>query len=98
MSQANSDLSPLGDSQQQTPRYRKPRADLYTVLLLIAWIFILLGILVLYLEMKVYDFEFERVPAMRSTPAPVRATMFSRADATLDGPCRAAAPSRHPTG
>lgn len=98
MSQANSDLSPLGNPQQQTPRYRKPRGDLYTMLLLIAWIFILLGILVLYLEMKVYDFEFERVPAMRSTPAPVRAILLTRADATLDGPCRAAALSRHPTG
>ncbi len=84
MSQANSDLSPLSDPQQQAPRYRKPRADVYTMLLLVAWIAILLGILMLYLEMKVYDFEFRRVPAMLNSPAPVRATMLSRADWTAE--------------
>jgi len=39
--------------------YRKPRADLYTMLLIISLIAILLAILCLYLEMKPYDFQFK---------------------------------------
>jgi hypothetical protein len=35
---------------------------MYTMLLLIAWIAILLGILCLYLEMKEYDFKFKDAP------------------------------------
>ena len=78
MSQANSDPSPFEEQpQQQAPRYRKPRADLYTMLLLIAWIALLLGILVLYLEMREYNFEFKGAPAMLTAPASVRTSMWS---------------------
>lgn len=38
--------------------YRKPRADLYTVLLILSLIAILMGILCLYGEMSLYDFKF----------------------------------------
>ena len=37
--------------------HRKPKADLYTLLLVIALIAVLLGILFLYLNMKRYDFK-----------------------------------------
>ncbi len=78
MSQANSDPSPFEEQpQQQAPRYRKPRADLYTMLLLIAWIALLLGILVLYLEMKEYNFEFKGAPAMLTAPDAVPTGMWS---------------------
>jgi len=51
--------------------YRKPRADLYTVLLVLALIAILLAILCLYLEMKMYDFKFKgaTVAAALEVPA-----------------------------
>lgn len=85
MSQANSDPSPFGDqSQQQAPRYRKPRADLYTMLLLVAWIALLLGILVLYLEMKEYDFKFKGAPAMLTAPATVRTSLWCCAGADFE--------------
>ena len=45
-------------------RYRKPQADLYTVLLVIALIAVLIGILFLYLEMGTYDFKFQGGPAL----------------------------------
>lgn len=44
--------------------YRKPRFDIYSLLLLIAWIALLLGILLLYLEMEMYNFEFQGGPAV----------------------------------
>jgi hypothetical protein len=49
------------------------------MLLLFAWIALLLGILVLYLEMKEYDFKFKGAPAMITAPTAVRAGTWSRA-------------------
>jgi len=90
VSQANSDPSPFGDqSQQPVSRYRKPRADLYTMLLLIAWLALLLGILVLYLEMKEYKFELKGAPAMMTAPAAVRAGMWACSDSEHEGGRRA---------
>ena len=45
--------------KKYTGPYRKPRADIYTVMLLLALFAILLGILCLYFEMDMYGFEFE---------------------------------------
>ena len=42
--------------------YRKPHADLYTVLLVVALIAVLIGILFLYLEMGTYEFKFQGGP------------------------------------
>jgi hypothetical protein len=42
--------------------YRKPRADLYTALLVIALVAILIGILFLYLEMDFYEFKIKGGP------------------------------------
>jgi hypothetical protein len=42
--------------------HRKPRPDLYTVLLVIALCAVLLAILFLYLEMGVYDFKVKGSP------------------------------------
>lgn len=44
--------------------YRKPRFDIYSLLLLVAWIALLLGIVLLYLEMELYDFEFRGGPTV----------------------------------
>lgn len=45
-------------------QYRKPQADLYTVLLVIALIAVLVGILFLYLEMGAYEFKFQGGPVV----------------------------------
>jgi hypothetical protein len=42
--------------------YQKPRADLYTFLLVVAWLALLVGILFLCLEMNAYDFKFKGGP------------------------------------
>ncbi len=42
--------------------HRKPRPDLYTVLLVIALVAVLLGILFLYLEMQRYEFKINGAP------------------------------------
>jgi len=34
--------------------FRKPQADLYTVLLLVAWLALVIGVIVLYLETAEY--------------------------------------------
>lgn len=48
---------------------RKPRADIYTVFLVIALLALLLGILFLYLELNVYEFKFSGAPAAMLTTA-----------------------------
>jgi hypothetical protein len=42
--------------------YQRPRADLYTFLLVVAWLALLVGILFLCLEMNGYDFKFRGGP------------------------------------
>lgn len=54
------DTAPAPAEQQ----YRKPQADMYTVLLVIALIAVLIGILFLYLEMGTYQFEIQGGPAV----------------------------------
>ena len=49
-------------SDTPTGPYRKPRADMYTALLVITLMALLIGILCLYLEMKGYNFEFRGAP------------------------------------
>ena len=68
----------IDNNQTSSARqYRKPRANLYTVLLLLALIAILLAIWCLYAEMKAYEFEFKG-----ATPA---ASLPSAADAHATG-------------
>lgn len=52
------------DDSAEAPLYRKPRADLYTVLLVLALLAVLIGILFLYLEMETYDFKFKGGPSV----------------------------------
>jgi len=44
--------------------HRKPKADLYTVLLVIALVAIIIGIVFLYLEMQLYEFKFQGGPTV----------------------------------
>jgi hypothetical protein len=58
-------LSPV-DSSAKKPGgpHRKPRADLYTVLLAFALIAILLAILCLYFENKMYNWDYKGGPTV----------------------------------
>jgi len=49
------------------PMYRRPRANVYTALLLIAFIGLVLGIVALYFVMADYKFEFRRAPTVSAT-------------------------------
>jgi hypothetical protein len=42
--------------------HRKPKADLYTVFLVIALVAMLLGILFLFLEMQLYEYKIQGAP------------------------------------
>jgi hypothetical protein len=53
-------VSPAKSSND--PNYPKPRADMYTVLLVIALLAILVAILFLYLHMQSYNFEIKAGP------------------------------------
>lgn len=59
---------PRKSSDTTTPLYRRPRADVYTALLLIAFIGLVLGIVALYFEMADYKFEFRRAPSASVMP------------------------------
>jgi hypothetical protein len=56
--------SALAPDPAPAGQYRKPQADLYTVLLVVALIAVLIGILFLYLEMQTYDFKFQGGPTV----------------------------------
>jgi hypothetical protein len=64
-------VAPLDSNNGSGGPYRKPRADLYTVLLTLALIAILLGILCLYLEMKMYDFKLNGAPVAAAPEVPI---------------------------
>jgi hypothetical protein len=52
--------SPAGSSANKPGGpYQKPRADVFTVLLVLALIAILLGIVFLWLENELYDWDFK---------------------------------------
>jgi hypothetical protein len=61
-------LSPR-DSKTAGGPYRKPRADVYTMLLILALMAIIAGIVFLYLQMDVYQFQFKGGPSVRAAPA-----------------------------
>jgi hypothetical protein len=68
--------SPAKDSSEKyTGPYRKPRADVYTVLLILALIAILLATILLYMEQERFQFEIKGGPTPTSasniTPNPV---------------------------
>ena len=51
--------------------YRKPRADVYTVMLIASLIAIILGIVCLYLEGEMYFWEFKNPAAEQGLRTPV---------------------------
>jgi hypothetical protein len=58
-------LSPADSSARKSGGpHRKPRADLYTVLLALALIAILLAILCLYFENKMYNWDYKGGPTV----------------------------------
>ena len=68
-------MSQLSSSTSPTPSkpggpFRKPRADVFTVLLLISLVALILGIICLYFEMEAYQWEFKGGPIITSMAAP----------------------------
>ena len=68
MSQLSSSTSPTR-SKPGGP-FRKPRADVFTMLLLISLVALILGIICLYAEMEAYQWEFKGGPTITSMAAP----------------------------
>ncbi|MHB1037037.1 MAG: hypothetical protein ACYC35_13995 [Pirellulales bacterium] len=73
-------MSVLSSADQRKSFARKPKADVYTVMLLLSFLAILVGILFLYLEMKVYNFEVQlgsgRLASLDRPAATVAATLW----------------------
>ena len=62
-------MSPLKSSNDPTAtQYRKPRADIYTVLLVIALLALIAGILCLWGENAEYEWKYKGGPSV-SAPA-----------------------------
>ena len=61
----------LTNSAKPRASFRKPRADIYTVLLVLALVAILIGLTFLVLEMDMYSWDFKGGP----TAPPVRPGM-----------------------
>jgi hypothetical protein len=57
-------VSPAKSSNNPGGQFRKPRADFYTILLVIALLAILIAILFLYLHMQAYNFETKGGPTV----------------------------------
>jgi hypothetical protein len=64
-------ISPQSNNDDQGPQlYRKPRADVLTVLLVIAFLAILLATLALWQTMKDYNYKLKGGPSvLRERPA-----------------------------
>ena len=78
-------MSSPGLSNSDKPRvpYRKPRADIYTVLLALALAAVLIGVTFLALEMDIYHWEFKGGPnASLPRPIAVAVADFSYADSS----------------
>ena len=73
-------LSPPGSSSRPGGPYRKPRADLYTVLLVLALIAIMLCVLCLYFEMQMYEFQFKGFKGAPSARADHRTALAMAGD------------------
>ena len=58
--------------------HRKPRADVYTFMLIVALIAIVIAIVCLYFEMKRFDFDFKGAPK----PPPATAAVLPAQPAT----------------
>ena len=57
--------SPANSAPKKPGRpYRKPEADVFTVLLVLALIAILLGILCLYFENAMYEWDYQGGPRL----------------------------------
>jgi len=80
--------SPSENDNQPGGPYRKPRADVYTVLLIFALIALLLAIACLYYEMDLYDFKFRGGPTISANPPAALAAARPRQSFPLDRPCR----------
>jgi hypothetical protein len=64
-------------SDESEVRYRKPRPDLYTALLVIALTALILGCVMLYLELQFYEFKYRGAPSVSWHAPAVSAPLLS---------------------
>jgi hypothetical protein len=58
--------------------YSKPRADLFTVLLVLSWLAVIVGIVFLWLEMSEYQYNFNKgAPSVGMIDAPAATLVCS---------------------
>ncbi|MGA2031689.1 MAG: hypothetical protein ABSG68_05495 [Thermoguttaceae bacterium] len=62
-------MSTQSSSESRGGPYRKPRPDVFTLMLVISLLAIILGIVFLYFEMKDYDFKLKGGPSALLAPA-----------------------------
>ena len=63
--------SPESFDAPEEIHYRKPRADLYTALLAIALAALVLGCVMLYMELQLYEFKYQGAPSVSWQRPPV---------------------------
>ena len=63
-------MSPRKSSSRPGGPYRKPQADIYTVLLAIALVALIIGIICLCLEMNLYEFKLKGGPTVSAAAPP----------------------------
>ncbi len=82
-------MSPLSPtSEKPGGPYRKPRADVFTVLLVIALVALILGIVCLYAEMEAYQWKFDGGPTVTGiVPAEPAGDLAAAVDLNRPAPC-----------
>ena len=68
-------LSPTSSEEKYTGPYRKPRPDLYTVILVVALLALVVGAVMLYFERGEFQFKHKGAPSVSMAPAAVDYTM-----------------------
>jgi hypothetical protein len=63
------ELPQRSSEPEEEVRYRKPRPDLYTALLVIALAALIVGCVMLYLELKMFDFKHTGAPSVSWLPS-----------------------------
>jgi uncharacterized membrane protein len=69
-------LSPTSSEEKYTGPYRKPRPDLYTVMLIVALLAMLVAVVMLYYERGEYQFKNKGAPSVSRAPAAIEPATF----------------------
>jgi hypothetical protein len=76
-------MSSPNSTENQGGLFRKPRADIFTVLLVVALLAIIVGIVALYAYMRDYDMKFKGGPSAANSAPAVGAPAMAQASPSL---------------